>query len=332
VGRIALVGEAWGEQEELLRMPFVGAAGHELNRMLAESGIERSGCLVTNVFALRPKPTNDIENLCAPASAVSHTLPAIKPGKYIRDEYLPELDRLYAELKEFQPWVTVALGGTALWALCGDGRISKLRGTAMATAHGKVLPTYHPAAVLRQYDLRPVTVLDLAKARRESEFPEVRRPDRTIIIEPSLSDIEEFYNDHIVGCRILAFDIETSGDQITCIGFAPRTDLALVVPFVDPRKGGNYWPSKATELLAWGWVRTILATDARKVGQNTLYDIRFLWQRYGIPVMNYTDDTMLLHHALFPESEKSLGFLGSVYTNEPSWKMMRGKQTIKKED
>jgi len=43
---------------------------------------------------------------------------------------------------------------------------------------------------------------------------------------------------------------------------------------------------------------------------------------------------MLAHHALQPESEKGLGFLGSVYTNEPSWKLMRarGKGTIKKEN
>jgi hypothetical protein len=42
---------------------------------------------------------------------------------------------------------------------------------------------------------------------------------------------------------------------------------------------------------------------------------------------------MLLHHALHPESEKGLGFLGSVYTNEASWKLMRGKsETIKREE
>jgi hypothetical protein len=39
---------------------------------------------------------------------------------------------------------------------------------------------------------------------------------------------------------------------------------------------------------------------------------------------------MLLHHALQPESEKGLGFLGSVYTNEASWKLMR-TSTIKRD-
>jgi len=333
-GKIALVGEAYGEQEELLRMPFVGAAGHELNRMLTEAGIERVQCHLTNVFNVRPRPTNDIDNLCATAKEVSHGLAAIKPGKYIRDEYLGELDRLYAEIRAFAPDVIVALGGTACWALLGDGRVSKIRGTTTASPYGKVLPTYHPAAVLRQYDLRPVTVLDLQKALRESEFPDVRRPRREIWIEPSLTDMEIFFEKYIRGARRLSFDIETAGDQITCIGFAPTTDRALVVPFVDPRRGGNYWGTLHEELSAWDFVRRVLATPVPKVGQNTLYDIHFLWRRYGIPVSAYEEDTMLLHHALHPESEKGLGFLGSVYTNEPSWKMMRarGKGTIKKED
>jgi hypothetical protein len=36
-----------------------------------------------------------------------------------------------------------------------------------------------------------------------------------------------------------------------------------------------------------------------------------------------TADTMLLHHAMYPELPKSLGFLGSIYTNESAWKLMR---------
>jgi hypothetical protein len=41
---------------------------------------------------------------------------------------------------------------------------------------------------------------------------------------------------------------------------------------------------------------------------------------------------MLLHHALYPEAQKSLGYMGSLYTDEGSWKQMRGKTTIKRED
>lgn len=95
---------------------------------------------------------------------------------------------------------------------------------------------------------------------------------------------------------------------------------------------GSYWPTAEAEVLAWRFVRRVLSLPMPKYGQNTLYDINFLWTRYGITVENYEDDTMLMHHALQPESLKGLGFLGSVYTNEGSWKLMnRRDPTVKRE-
>jgi hypothetical protein len=78
----------------------------------------------------------------------------------------------------------------------------------------------------------------------------------------------------------------------------------------------------------------VLGSDQPKVAQNGLYDLSFLWRSYGITVRAFQHDTMLLHHALQPESEKSLGFLGSIYTGEASWKLMRarGKTTIKRDE
>lgn len=122
---------------------------------------------------------------------------------------------------------------------------------------------------------------------------------------------------------------------MTCIGFAPSIEVAVVVPFWDKRKPGwNYWKSLEEEVEAMRLVAEICALPARKSGQNFLYDIQYLWAQYGIPVANFTDDTMLLHHSLQPESEKGLGFLGSVYTNETAWKSERprGEHTIKRED
>jgi hypothetical protein len=65
-----------------------------------------------------------------------------------------------------------------------------------------------------------------------------------------------------------------------------------------------------------------------------LYDLHHLWRNYGISVRNAEEDTMLLHHALQPESPKGLDFLGSVYTDEAAWKLMRqrGKTTIKRDE
>lgn len=334
--KIALIGEAYGAEEERAKSPFVGPAGYQLNSLLDEAGIRRADCFISNVFNLKPV-NNDIETLCVSKREDTLGLPPLRPAKYLAPQYLPELQRLERELREVSPNIVVALGNTAAWALLRNAGISKIRGavtTSTLVPRLKVLPTYHPAAILRQWDLRPVTVLDLMKAKRESEFKEIRRPERTVYIEPSLSDLDWFFETHIRQASRLAPDIETAGNQITCIGFATSISRAIVVPFVDYRKEGNsYWSSLGEELQAWEWVRKVLALPTPKVFQNGLYDMAFLWRHYGIPTFNADEDSMLLHHALQPESLKGLGFLGSVYTNEASWKLMNSRsKTIKREN
>lgn len=66
----------------------------------------------------------------------------------------------------------------------------------------------------------------------------------------------------------------------------------------------------------------ICASSGIKVAHNGMYDVQYLW-RAGVPVKNFTEDTMILNHSLQPEMQKSLGFLGSVHTDEASWKIMR---------
>lgn len=336
--KIALVGEAYGEEEERYNKPFIGKSGQQLDTLLADAGIQRQDCFITNVFNLRP-PGNNLEALCDTLKSpdIIRGLPALAKGKYLRKEFAPHLERLADELELYKPNIVVLLGNTACWAVLGSGAISKVRGTcaiSRSPAGLKVLPTYHPAAVLRQHELRPVTVLDLIKAKRESEFPELRRPLREIWMDPTLEDLNTFYERYIVFSKRIAFDVETAFNQITCIGLATSIDRAIVVPFLDYRKpGGHYWKTPEDEVAVWQWVKRALSSSARYVGQNGLYDVQYLWKAHGIPC-RLDDDTMLLHHALQPESPKSLGFLGSVYTNEIAWKPQRprSKHNEKPED
>jgi uracil-DNA glycosylase len=333
--QIAIVGEAWGEEEARMGMPFVGWAGKELNLMLEEAEIERRECFVTSVFNLQPpaglgKRKNDVSTLFTTRKISTVPMPGLNKSDYLQDQYFPEVQRLWRELATIRPNLVIALGNTALWALTGNTRIRSLRGTVYPSANPvglKVLPTYHPAAVLRDWSLRSVVVADLMKARRQSRFPEIRRPAREIWIEPSLNHIQLFYDTYVRKAKKLAFDIETVPGQITCIGFAPSADKAIVIPLTDNRKpGGSYWPSPQEERKAIELVDLYLRhPGSEKVGQNTLYDINWLWHKYGLTPVNYCRDTMLKHHAMNPEMEKSLGFLGSIYTDEPAWKIMRGK-------
>lgn len=334
---IFLLGEAWGAEEERERTPFIGASGYELTRMLSEAGIHRGDCYLSNVLNLHP-PGNELKALCGSKSDGVAGYPAVRPAKYLRAEFTPELERLSDELVEVDPNIVIALGNTALWALTGKTAISKLRGSTTISTHCasgfKVLPTYHPAAVLRQWDLRPIVIIDLAKGLRESAYPDLRRPFREIWIEPTLEDCHDFFDKYLQNTSLLSVDIETSGRRITCIGFAPNQRVALVIPFVDPKRlGGNYWPTSERECEVWGLIKRVLEDPhPPKLFQNGLYDITFLYRAYGVKVAGAKEDTMLLHHALQPESQKDLGFLGATYADESAWKQMRAKKTTKRED
>lgn len=327
---IAIVGEAWGEKEEEVGRPFVGTSGWLLDQLLSQVGIDRRECLVTNVFNLRPRPSNDVKNLCGPRKEGIPGLPQLQTGKYVLAKYAPELNRLFDEIKAANPNVIIALGATAAWALLRSTGIKNIRGATAVTHPAvserlgrpyKVLPTYHPANVSREWKNRPIVIMDLDKARRQSEFPEFIRPQRFIWIKPTLEDLNNYERDFILPASRLSIDIETKQDQITCIGFAPNPSNAIVIPFFT-EDGTNYWKTLEEELAAWSYVRRWCALKP-SVFQNGLYDISFLWAHYGIPVPLAEEDTMLLHHAMQPEMEKGLGFLGSIYTDEPSWKHMR---------
>lgn len=360
--KIVLVGEAWGKDEaEIGGRPFVGQSGRELARMLNEAGIiknplperflssqdmcnfwDMSPVLCTNVLALRP-PDNNLDKVCVSKKETpsDYSYPSLKQGKYLSPSLLPELSRLLEEVGSFPRSLVIAFGNTACWALLRTTKISSIRGTTSYSVRldrpndpdvkVKVLPTFHPAAVLRNWSLRPVVVADLMKAKREAEFPEVKRPEREVLVATTLAEIDQWYREN-KDAKIISVDIETGAGQIKCIGFASTKERALVISFVDLRKPDyNFWPEASSEALAWSWVRRILDLPAVKLYQNGLYDLQYIW-RMGIVSRNCRADTMLLHHSLFPELQKGLGFLGSIYSNEPAWKLMRSHNEETKRD
>lgn len=293
-----------------------------------------AGISMTNTLAFRPPNGNKLEDLCGTKTEVGklYPFPALTKGKYLREQYFGELDRLARELEVLQPNLVLALGNTASWALLRATNISSIRGTVIngrvesadARSTFKTLPTYHPAGVLRNWAWRPIVVADIMKAVREAEFPEIRRPKRKVLINPTIEEAE-YWTDQILALRplILSPDIETHGGQISCIGFAWSSTESMVIPFLDKtKKGWSYWETQALEERAWNCVARLLESSIPKVGQNFLYDLQYIC-KMGIRPAALDEDTMLLHHSLYPELQKGLGFLGSIYTNEASWKLMR---------
>lgn len=364
---VLLIGEAPGEAEAKTGYGFVGASGIELLRMLHDAGVieftqtdrehlsrfYRTGdhrlinliweahddsVIRTNVFRDHPQG-NALAHFCGTKAEGIPGLAPLLPSKYVLRRYEADLTRLGDTICDLDPNLIVALGNTPLWALTNARGVGKLRGTTRLSTHCvadyKLLVCYHPAAVIREWSLRPTTVADLQKILRERESGELQRPRCEIWIEPDVEDIQTFFLQHTPPGSLVSVDIETSGTQITCIGFAPRRDLAIVIPFHDPRrKDRSYWESAEAERLAWELIRTVLEDQSvAKTFQNGMYDIAFLLRAYGIKVRGARHDTMLLHHALQPESPKALGYLGSVYTDHGPWKTERkGTETIKRDE
>lgn len=301
-----------------------------LRQMAGQVGLPLKNTPTTTVF---PEHVTSFYSITTNEPDKIQGKTALLPGRYVHEKYCFVLPKLQAQIKATNPNLILGLGPLAAWALLNVKAVKSVRGAPTKSLFGpKVICTYHPAEVLRDYSLRPITISDFAKAVRELAFPEIRRPSRKLWLEPTLADLYEFERLHIEPAEKLSIDIETAKRQITCIGFSPRDDLALVIPITCKAKpDGNYW-SLGDELKVWEWIRKQCRRSISVVGQNFLYDANFLWTSYGIPVPSMGEDTMLLHHAMQPELEKSLGFLGSIYTDEPPWKMMRKTETKKRED
>lgn len=143
--RWLIVGEAPGEEEDKAGRPFIGASGRLLNQLLIQSGFslkldDRGNRLespfhITNVFTRRP-PDNDLKKhwtltkseLQKLGYSVTGRLPKLNK-RFIHPEHEEEVARLHEEIRQLNPEFILMLGGTALWAITGESRITLNRGT-----------------------------------------------------------------------------------------------------------------------------------------------------------------------------------------------------------
>lgn len=307
--RIMIVGEAPGEEEERKGKPFVGTSGWCLDQMLHDAGIIRSECYVTNVCKYRPQ-WNDITKWVS-AKELGGWHYHAPSAQWISPEVWEGVQELNFDVERLKPNVIIALGNTPLWALTGKHGVGTWRGSLVPSLHPqpfKVIPTYHPAAVLRQWAWRWDTVQDLRRANAESLWPEIRKPAWNFHIRPTMDQVLGFLDN--LGESVVC-DIETRKRQITCVGIGDKRSEAMCIPIFGQGPDSSYWRTAEEEFFV---VRALLdALGRRKViNQNFLYDafyIAALWGRKIIPVF----DTMIAQGVLFPGFPKSLDYLASLH-------------------
>lgn len=132
--QVVLCGEGPGADEDLLGRPFVGRAGQLLDKILEACGFERfTHVYILNIVKCRPPgnrtPTEEEVAACRP--------------------------NLNAQLRILRPRIMILLGAVALQSLLDPkGKITKERGHWVERNGLFIMPTYHPAALLRNPSLK----------------------------------------------------------------------------------------------------------------------------------------------------------------------------------
>jgi uracil-DNA glycosylase len=138
---VMLVGEAPGASEDKQGRPFVGRAGKLLDQLLEAAGLVRDDVYITNVVKARPPGNRDPK-----AGEVAHHLPWLEQ-----------------QLALIAPRVVIPLGRHALAHFAPGSKITQVHGTLIVERERRLVPWLHPAAALRNRDLR-ATLLQDARA------------------------------------------------------------------------------------------------------------------------------------------------------------------------
>jgi DNA polymerase len=161
---VMIVGEQPGDEEDLQGRPFVGPAGKLLRAAMAEAGLGIETTFLTNAvkhFGWQPRGKRRIHKTPAQKHVAACSV------------------WLDAEIARVRPAVIVALGATAIQALCGErSRVADARSLRIVHRSGaRLIAAYHPSAVLRARDerererMRALLVTDLSKALGGEDNP-----------------------------------------------------------------------------------------------------------------------------------------------------------------
>lgn len=142
--KLMFVGEGPGEQEDIQGRPFVGAAGQLLDKILASVGISRDEVYIANVVKCRP-PGNRLPTAEEAAACLPHLL---------------------EQIRAIKPKIIVCLGALATQTLIDkNARITRVRGTWFEKNGILYMPTFHPAALLRDETKKRPVWEDMKKVR-----------------------------------------------------------------------------------------------------------------------------------------------------------------------
>ena len=278
---IVIIGDPPTAEETTLNTPFTGRNGLVLDSMLQNAGIKREDVTLMN---LTPQTR--------------------------------------ANVKKIKPNIIVAMGVRAFGEFA-EGSFDKMAGSVIRGRGGeKVIGVYHPDWLLKgQMRMKALGEVFLRRALKWSYDLSVPLYGQNFF---SGGQSVGEYCRRLEGLRkegSLAFDIETRGNNLTCMGFAWSEEDALIIPLT---KGiGNYW-RVGEEAEIWRVVASILEDPQIEIiCHNAYFECTMLARCHGV-ILENVFDTMVAHHEIAPEMDKGLDDIVRLYTDRPYYKDMKG--------
>lgn len=314
--KYCVIAEAPAKEEMRGGRPLIGPAGQLFDRLCSEAGISRREMYLTNV--------------------VDHQIENVKPllqGGRLTALGLEHAERLYDELWNAQANVFIPMGNLALCTLTGLVNITKYRGSILKgriwrdgeVREIKCVPTIHPAACFKgQYLWTYLIRDDLKRAKREVEFPEIRRPLYNLRLDPPFEECMAYLKG-LHDYPAVSFDIEIAGGEVSRLGFAtsPLDGISI---------GLSYYSIEEEGKLLLATAEVLGNPEIAKIGQNLMFDITFMLRKCSIITRGRILDTMYAQHIVYPDFKKDLGTLCSLYTDQPYYKNMVKHGDIEKEE
>lgn len=283
------VGEAAGEEEVKVGKPFVGGAGQWLTSMCQAARVDRGAYGIVNVVGCRP-PKNMFPGEKEWCDAEVSTREVGEAGvRYCVEHHL------LPAIEDYAPTRIVTLGNQALKAVTGRSGVLQWRGSAMPVRGGdvlRVMPTLHPAFLMRSAGMFSVAVADLKK-------PLAIAPEN-YVLWGTYDDIVDWRPEWV------SFDFEWGRDgNISMCGLSGEAGRAVTVDFTPRNK----------EVL-----REIFESARDIIGHNIISADTIYFDKFGWKVTATLWDTLLMQHLVQPDMRHSLAFTASVFTNKPFWK------------
>lgn len=271
---IMYVGEAGGAEEDSVGVPFVGKSGQLLRSMVDDAGLKGYNHIYTNVLHCRPPenktPTNRQIQFCMPI--------------------------LMQEIEHYKPRMLVLLGGVPLKAVLGETGITNWRGTFIQRDGMTIVPTFHPAYILRNQSAIKEWVEDFDKIAtyldggNDNPRADTEYRMHTVRIRAELDDMVA----KIAAAKYCSFDTEVNGLQF-------GDDVVLMSFAIDNPKMA--WAVPVSVLEGLHCCRQILEDKSiRKVGHNIKFDMLAVGGNLGISIQGVEGDSMLLSYILDPVS------------------------------